>query len=211
VITVLNVLISGVGGQGLLTLSRVLGQAALNEGLKVVISETHGMSQRGGSVTVFLRVGDSVMAPLPPEDDIHLHISMELLEAARYTYLHNASTVLVANDKIIRPSIPGVRVPPRDELINALTKHTPHFYLINASDISLRLGSTIGANVVMIGFVTYLLEKASIITSKNTVLNEVLKLGAKEINTKLFEAGYQEATTKVSEKAIETLKKLKQP
>ncbi len=207
----LNVLISGVGGQGLLTLSRVLGQAVLYEGLKVVISETHGMSQRGGSVTVFLRIGDSVMAPLPPEDDIHLHISMELIEAARYTYLHNARTILIANNKIIRPSIPGVKVPHRDELISALAKHTPYFYLVNASDISLKLGSAIGANVVMIGFVTYLLEKASIITSKNSVLNEILKLGAKEINAKLFEAGYQEASTKVDEKTIEVLKTITHP
>lgn len=201
----LNILISGVGGQGLLTLSRVLGQAALNEGLKVIISETHGMSQRGGSVTVFLRIGDSVMAPLPPEDDIRLHMSMELIEAARYSYLHNLNTVLVVNDKIIRPSVPGVKVPSKEELINAIKKTTSHFYLVSASDTSLKLGSTIGANVVMLGFVTYLLEKATIVT-KNSVLNEVLKLGAREINTRLFEAGYQEALTKVGKETIESLK-----
>ncbi|MEM1604184.1 MAG: indolepyruvate oxidoreductase subunit beta [Zestosphaera sp.] len=201
----LNILISGVGGQGLLTLSRVLGQAALNEGLKVIISETHGMSQRGGSVTVFLRIGDSVMAPLPPEDDIRLHMSMELIEATRYSYLHNPNTVLVVNDKIIRPSVPGVKVPSKEELINAIKKTTSHFYLVSASDTSLKLGSTIGANVVMLGFVTYLLEKAAIVT-KNSVLNEVLKLGAREINTRLFEAGYQEALTKVGKETIESLK-----
>lgn len=205
----LNVLISGVGGQGLLTLSRILGQAALNEGLKVIISETHGMSQRGGSVTVFLRIGDSVMAPLPPEDDIRLHISMELIEAARYSYLHNTSTVAVVNDKIIRPSIPGVKTPTREELVGAIRKTTPHFYLISASDTSLRLGSAIGANVVMLGFVTYVLEKAKVVT-KNSVMNEVLKLGAKEINVRLFEAGYQEALTKVSGEAVESLRTSKQ-
>ncbi|MEM1796642.1 MAG: indolepyruvate oxidoreductase subunit beta [Zestosphaera sp.] len=201
----LNILISGVGGQGLLTLSRVLGQAALNEGLKVIISETHGMSQRGGSVTVFLRIGDSVMAPLPPEDDIRLHMSMELIEATRYSYLHNPNTVLVVNDKIIRPSVPGVKVPSKEELINAIKKTTSHFYLVSASDTSLKLGSTIGANVVMLGFVTYLLEKVAIVT-KNSVLYEVLKLGAREINTRLFEAGYQEALTKVGKETIESLK-----
>jgi len=202
---VLNVLISGVGGQGLLTLSRILGQAALNEGLKVVVSETHGLSQRGGSVSVFLRIGDSVMAPLPPEDDIRLHISMELIEAARYSYLHNASTVLVVNDKIIRPSIPGVKIPPKEELISAIRKTTPYFYLVSASDMSLKLGSAIGANVVMLGFVTYILEKASVVT-KNSVMSEVLKLGAKEINARLFEAGYQEALNKVSDEAVESLR-----
>ncbi|MGC8975341.1 MAG: indolepyruvate oxidoreductase subunit beta [Thermoprotei archaeon] len=201
----LNVLISGVGGQGLLTLSRILGQAALNEGLKVVVSETHGLSQRGGSVSVFLRIGDSVMAPLPPEDDIRLHISMELIEAARYSYLHNASTVLVVNDKIIRPSIPGVKIPPKEELISAIRKTTPYFYLVSASDMSLKLGSAIGANVVMLGFVTYILEKASVVT-KNSVMSEVLKLGAKEINARLFEAGYQEALNKVSDEAVESLR-----
>lgn len=201
----LNVLISGVGGQGLLTLSRILGQAALNEGLKVIISETHGMSQRGGSVTVFLRIGDSVMAPLPPEDDIRLHISMELIEAARYSHLHNTSTVAVVNDKIIRPSLPGVKIPPKEELISAIRKTTPHFYLISASETSLKLGSVIGANVVMLGFVTYVLEKAAVVT-KNSVMNEVLKLGAKETNTRLFEAGYQEALTKVSDEAVESLR-----
>lgn len=206
----LNILISGVGGQGLLTLSRVLGQAALNEGLKVIISETHGMSQRGGSVTVFLRIGNSVMAPLPPEDDIRLHVSMELIEAARYSYFHKTNTVSVVNDKIIRPSVPGVKVPSREELIDAIRKTTPYFYLVSASDTSLKLGSTIGANIVMLGFVTYVLEKATIIASKNSVLNEVLKLGAREINTRLFEAGYQEASTKVSNEAVEALRAIKQ-
>lgn len=205
----LNILISGVGGQGLLTLSRVLGQAALNEGLKVIISETHGMSQRGGSVTVFLRIGNSVMAPLPPEDDIRLHVSMELIEAARYSYLHKINTVSVVNDKIIRPSVPGVKVPSREELIDAIRKTTPYFYLVSASDTSLKLGSTIGANIVMLGFVTYMLEKAAVITSKNSVLNEVLKLGTREINTRLFEAGYQEASTKVSNEAVEALRTVK--
>lgn len=206
----LNILISGVGGQGLLTLSRVLGQAALNEGLKVIISETHGMSQRGGSVTVFLRIGNSVMAPLPPEDDIRLHVSMELIEAARYSYFHKTNTVSVVNDKIIRPSVPGVKVPSREELIDAIRKTTPYFYLVSASDTSLKLGSTIGANIAMLGFVTYVLEKATIIASKNSVLNEVLKLGAREINTRLFEAGYQEASTKVSNEAVEALRAIKQ-
>ncbi|MEO3993264.1 MAG: indolepyruvate oxidoreductase subunit beta [Desulfurococcaceae archaeon TW002] len=202
----LNTLISGVGGQGLLTLSRVLGQAALNEGLKVIISEIHGLSQRGGSVTVFLRIGNSIMAPLPPEDDVNLHISMELIEAARYSYFHNVKTVSVVNDKIIRPSLPGVKIPPREELISSIKKTTPHFYLVAASDISLKLGSTIGANVVMLGFVTYILEKATIISSKNTVLNEVLKLGTRELNIRLFEAGYQEASTMVNKETIESLR-----
>ncbi len=200
----LNVLISGVGGQGLLTLSRILGQAALSKGFKTYIAETHGMSQRGGSVSVFLRIGEDVMAPLPPEDDVNLHISMELIEAVRYSITHNERTVVVVNNKVIRPSLPGVRIPSIDDMLEALKKSTRNLYVTDASDASLRLGSTIGANIVMLGFVTYLLDKSSIL-SKDLVLGKVLELGSRELNARLFEAGYLDATGKVTQETIDYL------
>ncbi|MEM0014822.1 MAG: indolepyruvate oxidoreductase subunit beta [Zestosphaera sp.] len=200
----LNILISGVGGQGLLTLARILGQAALNEGHKVYIAETHGMSQRGGSVTVFMRVGDDVMAPLPPEDDVNLHISMELIEAVRYSTMHSVNTVAIVNNKVIRPSLPGVKMPSVEELVNMLRGSTRNLYLVDASDISMGLGSTVGANVVMLGFATYLLEKSSIVR-RESAINEVLKLGARELNVKLFEAGYLDASKKVGEESLKHL------
>lgn len=199
-----NVLISGVGGQGLLTLSRILGQAALSKGFKAYIAETHGMSQRGGSVLVFLRIGDDVMAPLPPEDDVNLHISMELIEAVRYSTMHNERTVAVVNNKVIRPSLPSVRMPSVNEMLDALEKSTRNLYVTNASDTSLRLGSTIGANIVMLGFVTCLLDKSSIL-SKDLVMGEVLKLGARELNARLFEAGYRDAADKVTQETLDYL------
>ncbi|MEM2020805.1 MAG: indolepyruvate oxidoreductase subunit beta [Zestosphaera sp.] len=201
---VFNVLISGVGGQGLLTLSRILGQAALSKGFKAYIAETHGMSQRGGSVLVFLRIGDDVMAPLPPEDDVNLHISMELIEAVRYSTMHNERTVAVVNNKVIRPSLPSVRMPSVNEMLDALEKSTRNLYVTNASDTSLRLGSTIGANIVMLGFVTCLLDKSSIL-SKDLVMGEVLKLGARELNARLFEAGYRDAADKVTQETLDYL------
>lgn len=200
----LNILISGVGGQGLLTLARILGQATLNEGHRVYIAETHGMSQRGGSVVVFMRVGNDVMAPLPPEDDINLHISMELIEAARYSAMHNGNTVAIVNNKVIRPSVPGVKTPSAEELVNIVRESTRNLYMIDASDISMSLGSTVGANVVMLGFTTYLLERSSIIR-KESAVNEVLKLGARELNMKLFETGYLEASKKATEETLKYL------
>lgn len=81
-----NIMIVGVGGQGTLLTSRILGNLILNEGLDVKLSEVHGMAQRGGSVTTFVRYGEKVYEPIIEEGEADIIIAFEILEAQRYQH-----------------------------------------------------------------------------------------------------------------------------
>ena len=100
-----NIMIVGVGGQGTLLTSRIIGKAALSEGLDVKISEVHGMAQRGGSVVTFVRFGDKVSEPVVEEGDADVIIAFERLEALRYAHFLKKDGVLVVNDlSALRPT-----------------------------------------------------------------------------------------------------------
>ena len=98
-----NIMIVGVGGQGTLLTSRVLGKAALAKGYDVKISEVHGMAQRGGSVVTFVRFGDQVNEPVVEEGQADLIIAFERLEALRYAHFLKKDGVLVVNNCRIDP------------------------------------------------------------------------------------------------------------
>ena len=88
-----NIMIVGVGGQGTLLASKLLGRLLLEKGYDVKVSEVHGMSQRGGSVVTYVRYGDKVYSPIIDKGEADIIISFELLEAARWTeFLHSPST-----------------------------------------------------------------------------------------------------------------------
>jgi len=145
-----NILICGVGGQGQLALAKLLGEASLRCGKNVVIAETRGLSQRGGSVTVYVKIGDEVYAPLFEKADIML--ALELIEAVRNIGFIAKNTLAIVNDDIIKPNIPGVKVPSKEKLIEALRKATSNLFLVNATYEALRIGSPRSLNMVILGF-----------------------------------------------------------
>ena len=99
-----NIMIVGVGGQGTLLTSRIIGKAALSEGLDVKISEVHGMAQRGGSVVTFVRFGDKVSEPVVEEGDADVIIAFERLEALRYAhFLKKDGTIIINGTVDINP------------------------------------------------------------------------------------------------------------
>ena len=93
-----NIMIVGVGGQGTLLTSRIIGKTALEQGFDVKISEVHGMAQRGGSVVTFVRFGEKVNEPVVEEGQADLIIAFERLEALRYAHFLKKDGVLVVND-----------------------------------------------------------------------------------------------------------------
>ena len=99
-----NIMIVGVGGQGTLLASKILGRAAMDSGLDVKVSEVHGMSQRGGSVVTYVRFGDEVYSPVIGRGDADVILSFELLEAARWLSLDELEDVrwLPADLKVVR-------------------------------------------------------------------------------------------------------------
>ena len=99
----LNIMIVGVGGQGSLLASRILGTLFLSEGLDVKLSEVHGMAQRGGSVVTYIRAGEEIPSPLIPMGECDVIISFEKIEAARYLPWLKKDGLVVVNDQKISP------------------------------------------------------------------------------------------------------------
>jgi len=145
-----NVLAVGVGGQGLITFGRVLAEAAILNGVKVLTAEVHGMAQRGGSVVTHIRIGD-VESPLIPLNGAHVIVSMELLEAARYINYANKETLLILNRRLIRPNIPGVKMPKMGDLIEKIKLSGLKTVVLDADKLAEEAGSYVSANMVMLG------------------------------------------------------------
>ncbi|MGC9152704.1 MAG: 2-oxoacid:acceptor oxidoreductase family protein, partial [Vulcanisaeta sp.] len=115
----LNIYLAGVGGQGLVTFATILGDAAIRAGYKALIAETHGLSQRGGSIDVHVRIGD-VDAPLIPKGGADVVVAFEMLEAFRAINYANENTVFIVNRRLIRPPATRQKIPSVEDLENML-------------------------------------------------------------------------------------------
>ncbi len=141
-----DIVLAGVGGQGIILASRILSEAALEEGFDVKKSEVHGMSQRGGSVVSFLRVGEAVQSPLIAHGAADVLLAFEPLEAVRYLHFVKDGGVVVSND---RP-IPVGDYPAVDELVATLKKRTETI-VVNALGLAERAGNPLTQNVALVG------------------------------------------------------------
>jgi indolepyruvate ferredoxin oxidoreductase beta subunit len=183
-----NILIAGVGGQGVLTLSRIIGEASLASGLNVLVAETHGLSQRGGAVVVHVRIGD-VDSPLVPLGEADLMIGLELLEVIRNIGYMRRGGFIVADRLIIPPSILDVKTPSLDNVIEALRGLDVRLTVIPASEVAEKLGDARVANVYLLGQAISITKLGSIIGFDGVV--KVLRgLPNPELNLKAFKLGY---------------------
>ena len=188
--------IVGVGGQGVLLASMVLGNAAMNEGHNVAMSEVHGMAQRGGSVLSTLRMGDSVISPLASEGEADMILGFEPAETCRNISLGNRGTVIVMNMDPVYPSTVTAglsKYPEIDEMVSSVKKVTKNVMMIEATSIAVRAGKAVAANAVMIGAAAaakgFPLSKDSVKASLLGLVPEKFK----ELNAKAFDLGYDEA------------------
>jgi len=186
---VLNIVVVGVGGQGLITLSNILARAALKRGYNAIVAETHGLSQRGGTVIVHVRLGDAE-APLVAPATARLMLAMELIEAVRYSSYLSPGGVVVANDYIVPPPLPGVKTPPRQALISALEARAGRLVLVEATRKALELGDARTANMILLGraLKEKLLEPYVTAESVEEVVRELWPK-AYELNIKALHAG----------------------
>jgi indolepyruvate ferredoxin oxidoreductase beta subunit len=146
----LNLVITGVGGQGQITLARVIAEAALIRGINAIVAETHGLSQRGGTVIVHVRLGE-VEAPLIPPGTADAILAMELIEAARYAYYLRKGSIAVINDYLVPPPLPKIEVPSRDELLDTIRSYSDRIVLVPATHEALRVGDSRVANMILFG------------------------------------------------------------
>lgn len=153
--TTKDIMIVGVGGQGSLLASKLLGSLLLSEGYDVKVSEVHGMSQRGGSVATYVRFGEKVYSPITDLGQADMIVSFELLEAARYTeYLKKDGTVVV-NTQQINPItvITGAAQYP-DDLLGKMKNAGITVDAVDALALANEAGSSKAVNIVLMGVVS---------------------------------------------------------
>ena len=151
-----SVQIVGVGGQGVLLASMVLGTAAMRAGHSVMMSEVHGMAQRGGSVLCTLRFGDNVISPLESIGGADLLMGFEPAETCRNVGLCNKDSQIVMNLDPVLPSMVAAgfeTYPEVGDLVNSIKKLTPNLKTIDATKLAIEAGKAVAANAVMIGAV----------------------------------------------------------
>jgi indolepyruvate ferredoxin oxidoreductase beta subunit len=148
-----NIFLSGVGGQGTILASNILGQVMLNAGYDVKKSEVHGMAQRGGDVTTHFRFGEKVYSPLIKQGDVDYLVSFELLEALRYLdWVKPEGKILLNNFSVLPPSVNLGQMEYPKDVEQIFRKHyKENVRLINGYGIAKNIGNLQVANVVLIG------------------------------------------------------------
>lgn len=184
-----NIMIVGVGGQGTLLTSRILGGITLGAGYDVKLSEVHGMAQRGGSVVTFVRYGDQVAEPIVEEGQADLLIAFEKLEALRYAHYLKKDGALVVNEQRIDPItvVTGAAQYPSGIIEKLEQDYT--VYRIDAMQEAKNLGNPKVFNIIVLGMAAKHMDFP--IEAWLEVIEQTVPPRTVEINKKAFLRGYE--------------------
>ena len=184
-----NIMIVGVGGQGTLLTSRILGGITVDAGFDVKLSEVHGMAQRGGSVVTFVRYGEKVAEPIVEEGQADVLIAFEKLEALRYAHFLKKDGAIVVNDWRIDPItvVTGAAEYP-DNIIENLEKEHKVFK-VNAMEEALKLGNSKVFNIIVLGVAARHMD--FIKEAWLNVIEKTVPPKTVEINKKAFLLGFE--------------------
>lgn len=186
--SVTNILLVGVGGQGILLASEILSEAFMLAGHDVKKSEIHGMSQRGGSVVSHVRFGSRVFSPVVPEGEGDILFGFELLEACRaLPLLKPGAKVVVNDDRILPPAVLLGQTAYPKGLADKIKEQFPDTLLVDGQGLALSAGNVRAANTVLLGAVAKLLPIADEIWQQ--ALEKMVPKKALEINLKAFALG----------------------
>ena len=183
-----NILLVGVGGQGILLASEILSEAAMLAGFDVKKSEIHGMSQRGGSVVSHVRYGQEVFSPIVPEGEGDILFGFELMETCRSLPLIKPGGIVVANDLQISPPavLMGQDTYPSD-LVLRVQDRFPDFLLVDGQKIARDAGNVRAANTVLLGAVSKRLDIAEEFWMR--ALEKMVPSKAVDVNKTAFNMG----------------------
>ncbi|MBE5892014.1 MAG: indolepyruvate oxidoreductase subunit beta [Lachnospiraceae bacterium] len=184
-----NIMIVGVGGQGTLLTSRILGGITLEAGYDVKLSEVHGMAQRGGSVVTFVRYGEKVAEPIVEEGQADVLIAFEMLEAQRYAHFVKPDGVIVVNEQRIDPItvVTGAAVYP-ENIIENLEKEYK-ILKVDAMAEALKLGNSRVFNLIVLGVAAKHMDFS--VETWLQVIGKTVPPKTVEINKKAFMLGYE--------------------
>ena len=183
-----NVLIVGVGGQGILMASGLLAAAALEAGCDVKQSEVHGMAQRGGVVSSHVRLGSRIFSPLIPEGEADVLLAFEQAEALRWVhFLKKTGTAVINRYSLVPPiaAMKGYHYP--EHPIEAVEKRVRKVFAIDAAAVSKRLGNPRLVNTVLLGVLSTSLEIDEEVWE--TVIRRHVPKGTESLNIQAFQAG----------------------
>ncbi len=184
----LNVLIVGVGGQGVLLASQILSDVNLKAGNDVKKSEVHGMAQRGGVVSSHVRFGKKVFSPLIPNGQADVILAFERAEALRWVHELKPGGFLIVNDQKL---VPPIAVDPKyvypDDAIDQLKKKVKNLKVIDAAGISEELGNPRLANTVLLGAMSTALDIDEKLWKE--VISQRVPKATIDLNLKAFEKG----------------------
>ena len=185
----LNIMIVGVGGQGTLLASRVLGNVALKQSYDVKVSEVHGMSQRGGSVVTYVKLGEKVYSPIIEKGEADIILAFEQLEALRWAEFLKPDGKMIVNEQKINPMpviIGKAKYP--GGILEKLGDNSRSFVSVDALGIAKQCGNIKAVNMVLLG----IMAKSTKISRESWLdtMKEVIPAKLLDVNIKAFEAGY---------------------
>jgi len=186
-----NVVLTGVGGQGVITAANILGKAAVNAGMNVFVSEVHGMAQRGGSVNCNVRMGN-VSGPLVPSGTADVILSTEPVEALRYINYSNKETKIITDTNTVIPFTvsTGEAVYPDVDLVFKELSNYGELYKLDAVKLAKEAGALITKNIVLLGA----LAASGVLPFKKRILLETILENIppkfRDVNKKAFDAGF---------------------
>jgi indolepyruvate ferredoxin oxidoreductase, beta subunit len=188
-----DLLMVGVGGQGIVMASDILGEVAMAAGYDVKKTDTLGMAQRGGSVVSHVRIADKVWSPLIQEGEVDILVAFEKLESARWSYFLNRDGAAIVNNQTTPPlsvSLGMSRYPEDKEIEQILKRSAARFYLVNGTSQALELGDIRTLNMLMLGCVSSLLPID--VQIWKDCISERLSTNILEMNMVAFDKGREE-------------------
>ena len=185
-----NIILVGVGGQGTILISKILSVGLVQKGYDVKMSEIHGMSQRGGSVTTQIKYGEKVYAPNIGEGEADIIISFEKTETIRaLPYLKKGGTVITDVHEIYSmPVLTGTVEYPHDA-IDVLAKSIPNVMVVKAAEVAQKLGNTRAQNIVLLGALVKSMKLDDI--DWEPIVAQFVPAKAKDVNIAAFRAGFE--------------------
>ena len=188
-----NIVLAGVGGQGILLAAEILGVAAVKEGLNVRVSEIHGMAQRGGAVTSHVRIGKGVLSPTVLEGNADVLLGFEPLEVLRNLKFASEKTVVIMSDERIAPTELAAKkmaYPSMKEIVEKIHSFTKKVIVGETKELAEEAGSILTRNIVLIGALSasgkMQVKKESLLKA----LRELVQTKHLEMNVKAFKLGY---------------------
>lgn len=194
-----NIMTSGVGGQGLMLVSNILGLACAEFGLNIRTAETHGLAQRSGAIYTHIRIGDKVFSPLIPYGEADVLLGMETIETLRYIEFLKPNGAIILNNYLwypVQSTFERVKNPEKsyvtfEVILTQLKKITQDIHVINALEIANKAGNPLTSNVVLLGALTRLQGFPVNLDQIKKVISNVVPKKALEANLIALQLGFE--------------------